>query len=63
MRSSDDSAAAILSEWEAWVDWEKPLTIRDEGVQVTPLAIEPDGQLRVRGPDGKERLLIAEYLY
>jgi len=58
-----DSAAGILAEWTAWVDWAKPLVLRDEGVQVTPLAVESDGQLRVRGPDGKERLLIAEYLY
>ena len=34
-----------------------------EGERVVTLGLEPDGQLRVRGRDGRERKLIADYTF
>ena len=58
-----DTAERLLSDWTSWCDWSKPLKLREEGTTVTPLAIEPDGQLRIRAEDGTIRTLAAEYLY
>jgi biotin-(acetyl-CoA carboxylase) ligase len=62
-----DSAEAVVADWTALANWSKPLVLRDEGppdVTVLPLALEPDGRLRVKNHrDGTERVLVAEYLF
>uniref|UniRef100_A0A7S1GL90 BPL/LPL catalytic domain-containing protein n=1 Tax=Cyclophora tenuis TaxID=216820 RepID=A0A7S1GL90_CYCTE len=60
---SDVSAEQVRSEWKRWANWAKPLQIRETGEAVFPMDIEADGRLRVKEMSGKERLLVADYLY
>mmetsp|Transcript_56698 Transcript_56698/g.68220 ORF Transcript_56698/g.68220 Transcript_56698/m.68220 type:complete len:400 (-) Transcript_56698:82-1281(-) len=62
--NKDANAKILLNEWREWVDWEKELVVRDstDNEIIVPLGVEPDGQLRVRGQDGRERLLMVDYL-
>jgi len=36
---------------------------RHRGEMVVPIDIQYDGQLLVRGEDGRERLLVADYMF
>lgn len=53
----------ILRNWKQWVDWDMQLVLRDTDYHetVTPVDIEQDGQLRVKGRNGKERLIVTDY--
>lgn len=63
----------LLQRWKSFVEWGVQYELRGrvvneeeggyEGEKVTTMGIERDGQLRVRGADGRERLLVAEYLF
>jgi len=54
----------VVAEWERWAEWGTKQVLRDkEGNEVVvPVGIAGDGQLRVIGEDGVERLLSADYL-
>ena len=58
-----DSAAAVHAEWTSLAEWDVALSLRDSKKPVTPLRLEADGQLTVRGLDGREFQLVAEYLF
>ena len=60
----DGAADAIVSNWERWSDFGARLILRDEpgNETVITLGLEKDGRLRVKGQDGKERLLCSDYL-
>ena len=53
----------ILQSWKQWVNWDMQLVWRDteDHETVTPVDIESDGQLRVRGSQGRERLVVTDY--
>jgi BirA family transcriptional regulator, biotin operon repressor / biotin---[acetyl-CoA-carboxylase] ligase len=63
----------LLSQWRSYAEWGVQYELRGrvvdeehggyEGETVTTLDIEHDGQLRVRGANGRERLLVADYLF
>lgn len=53
----------IVEDWTSLVRFGQFYKIRETGEEVTTLGIHSDGQLRVRGADGRERLLMAEYLH
>lgn len=63
----------LLKQWNSYAEWGVQYELRGrvvkeeeggyEGEKVTTMGIERDGQLRVRGADGRERLLVAEYLF
>mmetsp|Transcript_31776 Transcript_31776/g.69812 ORF Transcript_31776/g.69812 Transcript_31776/m.69812 type:complete len:385 (-) Transcript_31776:1293-2447(-) len=55
---------AIIREWSDWAEFGKEQVLRDKPGNeiVTPLGIEADGRLRVRGRNGREMLLAADYL-
>ena len=55
--------AQVLKEWQQWVQFGQLYKIRETGEQVTTLGIQSDGQLKVRGANGQERLLMADYLH
>ena len=65
---------AVLQAWKAKADFGKAYEIRSNdvaeessdsyrGEQVVAVDIAPDGQLKIRGADGKERLLVADYFF
>jgi hypothetical protein len=63
----------VIQNWKSYVEFGTQYQIRGTveeeesgshvGDVVTSVDIQNDGQLRVRGSDGKERLLIADYLF
>jgi BirA family transcriptional regulator, biotin operon repressor / biotin---[acetyl-CoA-carboxylase] ligase len=63
----------LLQKWRSYAEWGVQYELRGrvideehggyEGEKVTTVDIEQDGQLRVRGADGRERLLVADYLF
>ena len=63
----------LIHKWRSFADWGVEYELRGrvvdeeqggyEGERVTTLDIERDGQLRVRGADGRVRLLVADYLF
>lgn len=53
----------VRDEWKLWANLGQPQVLRDTNEEVVPLDLKEDGQLVVRGEDGKERLLVAEYLF
>ena len=62
--NADDSPDRVVREWSALTNWDATLKLRDEGTLVSPIALEPDGRLRVRRLDtGAEQLLTAEYVF
>ncbi|GAX14834.1 hypothetical protein FisN_29Lh040 [Fistulifera solaris] len=62
----------IVQEWRTWAEFGKTYELRGsvvdeeqggfEGEVVVTVDIEADGQLRVRDQQGRERLLVADYL-
>jgi biotin-[acetyl-CoA-carboxylase] ligase BirA-like protein len=52
---------SILHRWQSLARIGETYTIRQTGEEVTTLGVEQDGQLRVIGKDGKERLLVSDY--
>jgi biotin-(acetyl-CoA carboxylase) ligase len=57
-------AERVRAEWCMLCDWTQDLVVRDEGVKVSPLRLQDDGQLFVREVEsGKERLLCSNYLF
>jgi BirA family biotin operon repressor/biotin-[acetyl-CoA-carboxylase] ligase len=70
----DEANTIVLQAWKARVDWGESYEIRSDdireeeasthvGERVVSIALVDDGQLRVRGADGKERLLVADYFF
>lgn len=63
----------IIKVWKSLAEFGKEYELRGEvvdeenggyqGEKVVTVGIENDGQLRIRGADGRERLLIANYLF
>jgi hypothetical protein len=63
----------LIQQWRSFAEWGVHYELRGrvvdeeqggyEGERVTTVNIERDGQLRIRGADGRERLLIADYLF
>jgi BirA family biotin operon repressor/biotin-[acetyl-CoA-carboxylase] ligase len=60
----DGAADSIMTAWETWAEFGNKLILRDDpgNETVVPLSLEKDGRLRVKGQNGKERLLCFEYL-
>jgi BirA family biotin operon repressor/biotin-[acetyl-CoA-carboxylase] ligase len=58
-----DQASLVISAWKSWAQMGASYTIRETGEKVITVNIEDDGQLRVIGRDGQERLLVADYFY
>jgi BirA family transcriptional regulator, biotin operon repressor / biotin---[acetyl-CoA-carboxylase] ligase len=69
--SRADRDAAILERWKIYAKFGHTYELRGavvasdsfQGEKVVVLGIERDGQLRVRGENGTEKLLIAEYMF
>jgi Biotin/lipoate A/B protein ligase family len=61
--SKADREAQVLDDWKQLVQFGQLYKIRETGEEVTTLGIHSDGQLKVRGADGRERLLMADYLH
>ena len=58
-----DGAEEVVSNWKSWADMGQLYIIRETGEQVTTVDLQSDGQLKVIGSDGRERLLVSDYLY
>lgn len=56
-------AASIVATWESFADFNTPYTIRTTGETVRIKDIQIDGQLKVVGENGTERLLVADYFH
>ena len=65
---------AVLDAWKAKAEFGKAYEIRSnnvedesngsyQGERVVAVDIAPDGQLKIRGADGQERLLVADYFF
>ncbi len=57
-------AESLLLDWQAKVEWKKPVRLRDRAGQpwVKPESINPQGHLYVTHEDGHGEWLIADYL-
>lgn len=53
--------AAVIEEWKLLAKFGQRYTIRETGEQVTTVDIQSDGQLIIRGADGRERLIVSDY--
>jgi BirA family transcriptional regulator, biotin operon repressor / biotin---[acetyl-CoA-carboxylase] ligase len=63
----------VVQQWKDWTRFGQVYELRGDvqqetigkhvGEQVVAVDLEYDGQLRVRGQDGRERLLVADYLF
>ena len=58
-----ENYSSIVPSWKSWATMGTTYVIRKTGEEVRTVDIENDGQLRVIGRDGKERLLVADYFY
>jgi biotin-[acetyl-CoA-carboxylase] ligase BirA-like protein len=58
-----ENASSVICTWKSWADMRSSYIIRETGESVTSVDLEIDGQLRVTGQDGIERLLVADYFY
>ena len=58
-----ESQERILKEWKEWVDWDMELVLRDgdDKVPVVPVDVHSDGRLIVRGRNGVEKTVVADY--
>eukprot|EP00980_Cylindrotheca_fusiformis_P031189 scaffold25947_cov127-Cylindrotheca_fusiformis.AAC.1 len=59
--SSSDDRRAIIRKWKSYADFETTYTIRNTGETVQIVDLQSDGQLKVVGADGRQRLLAADY--
>jgi BirA family biotin operon repressor/biotin-[acetyl-CoA-carboxylase] ligase len=63
----DGAAEDVVTKWENWAEFGQKLMLRDTTMDnetvVIPLRVEKDGRLRVKGQDGRERLLCFDYLF
>lgn len=69
----DDKAQVVLSDYRSYAKFGEEYELRGsivaeedgsyQGEIVTTIDVEADGRLKVRGQDGRERLLVAEYLF
>ncbi len=69
----DGQEEQLLQQWRSFAEWGMQYELRGrvvdeekggfEGERVTTVDIERDGRLRVLGADGRERLLVADYLF
>lgn len=64
----DGATEDVVTKWEKWAEFGQKLKLRDTTVLenetvVIPLRVEKDGRLRVKGEDGRERLLCFDYLF
>jgi BirA family biotin operon repressor/biotin-[acetyl-CoA-carboxylase] ligase len=55
--------AQVLKNWRSLAKFGQLYTIRETGEEVRTLDIQKDGQLKVRGADGRERLLVSDYFH
>ena len=68
-----DKGAKVVKDWKSYAEFGKAYELRGEvqdenrgnhqGEVVISVDLQDDGQLLVRGEDGKERLLVADYLF
>jgi biotin-[acetyl-CoA-carboxylase] ligase BirA-like protein len=56
-------ALSIVDKWKSYADLKTLYTIRNTGETVQIIDIQLDGQLKVLGKDGRERLLVADYFH
>lgn len=70
--SKDVKEKQVVDEWKSFAEFGHEYEIRGEvqeehsgyrGEKVVVLDVQKDGQLVVRGADGRERLLIADYMF
>jgi biotin-[acetyl-CoA-carboxylase] ligase BirA-like protein len=59
----DKDPAAVLTRFKTWAEFGQSYAIRESGEVVTVVDLHHDGRLRVIGGDGRERLLVSDYLY
>ena len=62
-KGGGDKSDFLLQEWRSYANLGQSYTIRQTGEIVTTIDVESNGQLRVRGQDGKIRSLIADYFH
>ncbi|CAB9503027.1 Bifunctional ligase/repressor BirA [Seminavis robusta] len=65
-RTSNNKAlmdTQVLQEWKALAKFGQVYKIRETGEEVVTLGVQNDGQLKVRGANGRERSLTADYLH
>ena len=58
-----EKSSSIITNFKEYANMPTSYTIRNTGEKVTVKDIQLDGQLKVVGKDGKERLLVADYFY
>lgn len=60
----EGAAEDVVTQWEKWAIFGQRVVLRDTtgNEMVIPLRVEKDGRLRVKGQDGRERLLCFDYL-
>ena len=63
LESPTSSSQKVLADWKKWANFGQVQLVRETNERVIPVDIKEDGQLVVRGEDGRERLLAADYLY
>lgn len=61
IRETDSSD--VVDKFKSFTDFQAPYTLRDTGETVIIQDIQLDGQLKIVGEDGKERLLVADYFH
>ncbi len=64
IRAAESDPESILLAWQAKVDWDRPVRLRDrEGSpKVTAVSVNRHGHLLVRHGNGTEEWLVSEYL-
>jgi hypothetical protein len=53
----------VLEEWKSLAEFGQVYKTRETGEKVFTSHIHRDGRLKVRGSDGEERLLAADFLH
>jgi BirA family transcriptional regulator, biotin operon repressor / biotin---[acetyl-CoA-carboxylase] ligase len=63
LEQPSSTSKKVIEDWKGWATFGQPQVIRDTNETVIPVDIRDDGQLVVMGEDGRERLLVADYLF
>ena len=63
LEQPNSTSKKVIEDWKGWANFGQPQVIRDTNETVIPVDIRDDGQLVVMGEDGRERLLVADYLF